>query len=141
MDDFVNAAEPEPGKGAGADIPRRRGGARVWPEALKREAVDACLAPGARVSDVARRYGVHPQQLTRWRRATREGRLEAGSTKGADFVRVAMIERAPRPAASPEPAAADNAIEIVVGRIVVRLPGLASPAQIAGIVTALEPGA
>lgn len=141
MDDFVNAAEPEPSKGAGEDISRRRRGARVWPEALKREAVDACLAPGARVSDVARRYGVHPQQLTRWRRAAREGRLEAGSAKGADFVSVAMIESAPAPAASLVSAPIDDVIEIVVGRIVVRLPGLSSPARIAGIVTALETGA
>ncbi len=50
MDDFVKAAESEPSKAAGASISRRRGGARVWPEALKREAVDACLAPGAMAS-------------------------------------------------------------------------------------------
>ncbi len=86
----------------------------------------------------ARRYGVHPQQLTRWRRAAREGRLEAGSAQGADFVRVAMIESAPGPTASPEPTPADDAIEIVVGRIVVRLPGLSPATRIAGIVMALE---
>ena len=138
MDEFVKAAESEPGKSAGADIERMRGGTRVWPEALKREAVDACLAPGARVCDVARRYGVHPQQLTRWRRAAREGRLEAGSAKGATFMHVEMIESAPTPAGSLISAPADDAIEIVVGRIVVRLPGLSPATRIAGIVIALE---
>ncbi len=138
MDDFVKAAELEPSKAASADISRKRGGARVWPESLKREAVDACLAPGTRVSDVARRYGVHPQQLTRWRRAAREGRLEAGSAKGATFMHVEMVERAPAPAASLVSAPIDDVIEIVVGRIVVRLPGLSPATRIAGIVMALE---
>jgi hypothetical protein len=62
-----------------------------------------------------RRYGVHPQQLTRWRRADREGRLEAGSAKGGDFVRVPMIESVPGPAV-PQSAPADDAIKIIVGR-------------------------
>jgi len=138
MDEFVKRADPEPGKAADADIKRARGGARVWPEALKREAVDACLTPGARVIDVARRYGVHPQQLTRWRRAAREGRLEAGSEKGAAFMRVEMVESTPAAVAFPALAPIDDSIEIVVGKIVVRLPGLSSAARIAGIVTALE---
>ena len=138
MDEFVKATGSEPGRAAGANIRRRQGGARVWPEALKREAVDACLTPGARVIDVARRYGVHPQQLTRWRRAAREGRLEAGCEKGSAFVRVEMVESAPAAVASPASAPIVDAIEIVVGRIVVRLPGLSSAARIAGIVAALE---
>jgi transposase len=141
MDDVVKAAELEPSKTPGAAVERGRGGARMWPEALKREAVDASLAPGARVGDIARRYGVHPQQLTRWRRASREGRLAAGAEKGANYVRVEMVESAPEQAASLVSAPIDNAVEIVVGRIVVRLPGLSSPARIAGIVTALETGA
>ena len=82
MDDFVKATGSEPAEAADANIKRRRGGARGWPETLKREAVDACPTPGARVIDIARRYGVHPQQLTSWRRAAREGRLEAGCEKG-----------------------------------------------------------
>lgn len=97
IDDFVKAADPEPGKATGVEMKRTRGGNRLWPEALKREAVDACLAPGARVTDVARRYGVHPQQLTRWRRTVRDGRLGAGADKGAAFARVEMVESAPPP--------------------------------------------
>jgi transposase len=48
---------------------------RSWPEALKREIVEAALAPGASVSVVARRYDVNANQLFGWRKRYREGSL------------------------------------------------------------------
>jgi transposase len=41
---------------------------KVWPEALKREIVAACLVPGASVSMVARQYDVNTNQVFTWRR-------------------------------------------------------------------------
>ena len=79
MDDFVKATGSEPAEAADANIKRRRGGARGWPETLKREAVDACPTPGARVIDIARRYGVHPQQ----RRVGDAPPAKAGSRQAA----------------------------------------------------------
>lgn len=52
---------------------RRRN--RSWPEALKREIVEAALAPGASVSVVARRYDVNANQVFGWRKRYREGSL------------------------------------------------------------------
>jgi transposase len=52
---------------------RRRN--RSWPAALKREIVEAALAPGASVSVVARRYDVNANQVFGWRRLYREGSL------------------------------------------------------------------
>ena len=52
---------------------RRRN--RLWPEALKREVVEAALAPGASVSVVARRYDVNANQVFGWRKRYREGSL------------------------------------------------------------------
>jgi transposase-like protein len=52
---------------------RRRN--RSWPEALKREIVEAALAPGASVSVVARRYDVNSNQVFGWRKRFREGSL------------------------------------------------------------------
>lgn len=52
---------------------RRRN--RSWPEALKREIVEAALVPGASVSVVARRYDVNSNQVFGWRKRYREGSL------------------------------------------------------------------
>jgi transposase len=52
---------------------RRRN--RSWPEALKREIVEAALAPGSSVSVVARRYDVNANQVFGWRKRYREGSL------------------------------------------------------------------
>lgn len=41
---------------------------KVWPEALKREIVAACLAPGASVSMVARQYDVNSNMVFAWRK-------------------------------------------------------------------------
>jgi transposase len=41
---------------------------KVWPEALKREIVAACLAPGASVSAVARQYDVNANMVFTWRK-------------------------------------------------------------------------
>jgi len=41
---------------------------KVWPEALKREIVAACLVPGASVSMVARQYDVNTNMVFAWRK-------------------------------------------------------------------------
>ncbi len=41
---------------------------KVWPEALKREIVAACLVPGASVSMVARQYDVNANLVFTWRK-------------------------------------------------------------------------
>ena len=41
---------------------------KMWPEALKREIVAACLVPGASVSIVARQYDVNANMVFTWRK-------------------------------------------------------------------------
>jgi transposase len=41
---------------------------KVWPEALKREIVAACLVPGVSVSMVARQYDVNANLVFTWRK-------------------------------------------------------------------------
>src|ERR1700693_2054756 len=48
---------------------------RNWPAEVKARIVAESLAPGAQVSDIARRHGIRPQQLFGWRRGARAGRL------------------------------------------------------------------
>jgi transposase len=41
---------------------------KVWPEALKREIVAACLVPGPSVSMVARQYDLNTNMVFTWRK-------------------------------------------------------------------------
>ena len=45
---------------------------RRWSWADKRQIVDETLVPGASLSAVARRYGLHPSQVFAWRKTVRE---------------------------------------------------------------------
>jgi transposase len=52
---------------------------RRWSWSDKQQIVEEALVPGASISAVARRYGLHPSQVFAWRKAAREGNLgEAG---------------------------------------------------------------
>jgi transposase len=114
---------------------RSRSGKRLWPAKLKGRIVRESLAPGVRVADVARRYGICAQQLTEWRRAARSGRLALVTDDPAEFVAIELNEAA---AVRSE---ADAKIEIAVGKVVLRLEGDTASTRIADIVTALERGA
>jgi transposase len=46
---------------------------RRWSWTDKQQIVDETLMPGASISVVARRYGLHPSQVFAWRKAVREG--------------------------------------------------------------------
>ena len=85
---------------------------RRWSLTEKQEIVAATLEPGARVSAVAQRYGMHPSQLFAWRKAARDGRLIEG--RDVEFAPVVI---ASEPAALPPPATAPapGRMEIVLG--------------------------
>lgn len=48
---------------------------RRWSPEEKRAMVQEAESPGMSVSSVARKYGIHPNQLFRWRRLVYEGAL------------------------------------------------------------------
>jgi len=48
---------------------------RRWGLSEKQALVAETLKPGASVSAVAKRYGLHPSRLFAWRKAARDGRL------------------------------------------------------------------
>ncbi|PPD23760.1 MAG: IS66 family insertion sequence hypothetical protein [Methylocystis sp.] len=60
---------------------------RRWSDDEKAQAVEESLAPGAVVSEVARRRGLTPQQLFSWRR---EARRKAALSGGAPFAPVVV---------------------------------------------------
>jgi transposase len=123
-------------------------GRRRWPDEVKGRIVVESFRPEALVSEVARRHGIAPQQLTGWRRAAREGRLVLPwDDHGPGFVPI-VVDEADRgvgdgkAAGEARPKASmSGAIEIEVGGIVLRLPLDTSPERIAAVVAALKASA
>ena len=100
--------------------PRRR---RDWSEDGKARAVSESCAPGAVISEVARRWQVSPQQLFTWRRQARAAALEAPAAGALSFVPLVGDAVAPL---SPAGAEAERAaIEVEIAGAVVRVvPGV-----------------
>ncbi|BGE86477.1 MULTISPECIES: IS66-like element accessory protein TnpA [Methylosinus] len=116
------------------DFRRSRSGNRLWSKELKGRIVRESLAPGARVADVARKYRIYAQQLTQWRRQARTGRLALVTDGPAEFVEIELEQPSVRNES-------DAKIEIVVGKVVLRLEQDTASTRIAEIMTALERGA
>ena len=108
--------------------PERR---RRWSEEQKRAIVAASLAPGAVVSEVARRVDVGAGQIYRWRK-------EFGAVAdGFAAVLIAAPEVATAVAEGPR-TAAEPAIEIEIGKARLRIPGSVPAALAAAVVKALS---
>jgi transposase len=87
---------------------------KVWPEALKREIVAACLVPGASVSMVARQYDVNANLVFTWRKLY-GGVPEMSPTQLVPVVVTPDPAAAKKPAPSAERPSADL-IEIELPR-------------------------
>lgn len=106
-------------------------GRRRWPDEVKARIVAETLAPGVRVTDVARRHGVQPQQVTAWRRLARQGKLVIPADGEVEFATL-MFE-------APEAATERTAtVEIEVDGVVIRLPPDAPVERIGAIVRTLR---
>ena len=108
--------------------PERR---RRWSEEEKRAIVAESLAPGATVSEVARRADVCAGQIYRWRQELR--------TIADGFAQVLIAP--PEPSAKPADGAAvaEAAIEVeFAGKVRVRIPGSVPADLAAAVVKALS---
>jgi transposase len=113
-------------------------GRRSWPDEVKARIVRESLEPGVRVSEVARRHRISPQQLTLWRRAAREGRL---SFTGGCNEKVGDTPFVPLTIAAEqgEPVSVvSERIVIEMNGIAVKLPAETAASRIAEIVFALD---
>ncbi len=107
--------------------PERR---RRWSEEQKRAIVAASLAPGAVVSDVARRADVGPGQIYRWRKELR------AAADGFAAVLIAPAE--PATSVADTAVCGEPAIEVeFAGKVRVRIPGSAPAELAAAVVKAL----
>jgi transposase len=91
---------------------------RRWSEQDKARIVAESLKPGVIVAEVARRYGMHRNQLYGWRSAFGVQPAKTGQTcKAQGFVPVTVVPE------TPEASISGAVIEIVIGSVSVRLTG------------------
>ena len=107
--------------------PERR---RRWSEEQKRAVVVAAFAPGAVVTEVARRADIYPGQIYRWRREL------SGSLAGTGFAEVVVTAGPREEGMAPLTGAA---IEVEFGGVTrLRIPAATPPEQAAAVVGVLR---
>ena len=104
--------------------PERR---RRWSAEEKRRIVAESLAPDAVASDVARRHGLHRNQLYAWRR---EARPASDDLRAMGFAPIVMVDE-DRPRAR-------KGIEIALGGAVIRVEDDADPVLLTRVLKALK---
>jgi transposase len=141
---FEHTLEPKPSPRR-IEVINGAGGRRRWSADDKAHIIEETLAPGAVVSEIARRHGLTPQQLFGWRREARRASTEAIEAPAA-FV-PAIVEA---PSSQPRPEvrrrrrssrrSAAEGIELEIGGVVVRIGAEASSKAIAAVIRALKAG-
>jgi transposase len=101
---------------------------RRWSRADKERLVAASFEPGANVSAIARRAGVHSSQLFRWRRQLGT-RPDLAPSFSAVMVKAAPVATAVTPAA--------GLIEVEFASARVKIAGAADPTTVSAIIGAL----
>jgi len=121
------------------------GGRRRWSLDDKARIVEETLAPGAVVSEVARRHGLTPQQVFGWRRDARRS-AEGGDDVGSPRFVPAVVEQAsPKPVRKPRKprrvgrgGEATGVIEMEIGGVTVRVGRGAEAKTVAAVIHALK---
>jgi transposase len=119
---------------------------RRWSAEEKARIVEEALAPGARVSEVARRWQVCSQQVFGWRRAACRT-VTTVATKRAqapspNFVPIITDVTLPAPVQRATPPSAAPAIEVKLAGAVVRVAsGMDDAAQLTAVLRAIRASA
>lgn len=114
VDDILDSS----GRRSRVDIRVGVGRRRRWSDAEKGRVVAESFAPGAVVSEVARRHDITPQHLFAWRKAARAGRLALPAEEAPLFVPVVAATH--EVGAAHERAKEDTSIVIEIAGAVVR---------------------
>ena len=115
--------------------PERR---RRYSDAEKAALVAETLRPGACAARIARRHGLHPQQLYTWRRQARRGDLALRDEDMPMFAPV-VAEAAPTTAAGPD-AASGTGIVLELGGLRLSFGPDVPAGRVAAVVAALRAG-
>jgi transposase len=119
------------------DIQVGVGRRRRWSDEVKGQIVAESYAPGAVVSEVARRHEISPQHLFAWRKAARTGVLSLPADATPLFVPVVTELRGAGPGAA---TASQNStmISIEIGGAVVRAAVGVDPAWLRDVLRAVR---
>ena len=129
------------------EVPSRKGvsrievldgptGRRRWPDEVKARIVAESLAPGARVCDVAQKYGLIARHVSQWRGLARQGKLILPDHSAPAFVPLVLES-----ATTPDPVAAKTdvgVIKIEIGGAVLHVAPDCSPDRAAALAAALK---
>ena len=108
---------------------------RNWSDEKKGEIVAEAVAPGAVVSEVARRHDLTPQHLSNWIRAAKDGKFALPAEAAPAFVPV-VVEAAEPQQAAPRDRSAP--IVIMIGDVRVRVPGGAEARTVEAVLRAVR---
>jgi transposase len=131
------------------EVPSRKGvtrvevldgptGRRRWPDDVKARIVAESLQAGARVSDVAAKYGLIARHLSQWRGLARQGKLVLPCADGPAFVPL-VLESAPAPVpVSDGSAAVGGELRIEISGVLLHVAPDCSPDRAAALAAALK---
>ena len=108
-----------------------------WSDEAKGRIVAESYAPGAVVSEVARRHGISPQHLFAWRKAARAGGLSLPADAAPLLVPV-VTELRPAGAAAEAVTRTPTTISIEIGGAVVRAAAGVDPAWLRDVMRAVK---
>jgi transposase len=119
---------------------------RRWSAEEKSRIVEETLAPGARVSEVARRWQICPQQVFGWRRAARQDATPASATAprlaATGFIPIVTEAAASVSGPAAVPRTPAPVIEVKLAGAVVRVvSGLEDGAQLTAVLRAVRASA
>jgi transposase len=108
---------------------------RRWSAQQKARIVEETLMPGARLSEVARRWQICPQQIYGWRRAACQD-VEATGSEPLGFVPIVSEVVSPPPA--PRAVSVTPVIEIRLAGALVRVSGIDDTARLTAVLRAVR---
>ena len=124
----------------------RANGQKRWPDEVKAQIVAETLKPGVTVNAIAARYGLRANHLSEWRSRARDGRVGLPAIEDDGFCFASVVVPDSGGGASVKTIAvqaehpdgpSSGSIEIVLGRVTIRLEGATSAARISEIVQAV----
>ena len=148
MSTLDHKLEPEMNTVRRLEVITGTGRRRQFTEDFKARVIEETLAPGAVVSEIARRHGLTPQQVFTWRRRARQAAPQRAESEAPTFV-PAVVETAPaaRPPRKRQRqrthiiARPLGSIEVEVEGVTVRIGYGADAKTIAAVLRALKAGA
>lgn len=131
VDHIVDSSRPR----GRIDIQVGSGRRRRWSDDVKGRIVAESFAPGAIVSEVARRHDISPQHLFIWRKAARAGTLSLPAEAAPLSVPVVTELRDEGGMAGPE---SSGAITIEIGGAVIRVARGVAPGWLRDVLRAVK---